>query len=303
MIFVVKKLAAYARLLRLSNGPTAIADVWMGYAVASGELTPTLPLALATVASLCLYHGGMALNDYRDAERDTAAKRNRPIATGQISLAAAKRVAHVLLLVGLFLTVAAGAAANSYGVMNVGLLLVVAIVAYNGRLKRTVAGPLLMGACRSLNGLLGMSITSGSGGVATIPWGIFAYVVGLTLFARDERDSTRRRQLVTGAVICLLGIAWLALGPELLRSAAAPPLAPTATVFWMVTALIATRGMAAAILQPSPKNIGRGVGIAIQGLVVIDATLATLYAGPMAGLAIFALLPITMLLARSIPQT
>lgn len=72
---------------------------------------------------------------------------------------------------------------------------------------------------------------------------------------------------------------------------------------WSTAGLFATRGMVAAILQPTPRNIGRGVGIAIQGLVVIDAVLATFYAGPVAGLAILALLPVTMLLSRWIPQT
>lgn len=300
---MVQKLGAYARLLRLSNGPTAVADVWMGYAVASGELAPSWALAFVTLASLCLYHGGMALNDCRDAKEDTAEERDRPIATGLISFTGAHRVATTLLRMGLLLAIAAGATVGSYLAAALGLLLLAAIVAYNGRLKRTVAGPFLMGACRGLNGLLGMSLASGPLAWATVPPGIFAYVVGLTLFARDERETPYRPQLVAGATLSLVGIASLALSPKLLATAAALAISDTAYLFWSVTALIATRGMAAAILQPTPKNIGRGVGIAIQGLIVIDATLATLYAGPMAGLAILALLPITMLLARSIPQT
>ena len=64
---VVKTLYAYARLLRISNAPTALADVWMGYAVANGRLEPTRELLLLSLASLCLYHAGMALNDLHDA--------------------------------------------------------------------------------------------------------------------------------------------------------------------------------------------------------------------------------------------
>ena len=90
---VVQKFAAYAKLLRLSNAPTAVADVWMGYAVATGRLEPTLPLALMTAASLCLYHGGMALNDAIDADRDEIENRRRPISEGHISRNRAYQIA------------------------------------------------------------------------------------------------------------------------------------------------------------------------------------------------------------------
>jgi 1,4-dihydroxy-2-naphthoate octaprenyltransferase len=300
---VVKKIAAYAKLLRLSNAPTAVADVWMGYAVATGKLEPTLPLCLMTAASLCLYHGGMALNDVRDAKQDAIDNRNRPIAAGLISYGVAKFISRSLLLLGLVLGVSAGVAAASFETIDEVLVLLVAIVAYNGRLKRTLLGPILMGVCRSLNAALGMSLSPMAGGNAAILLGIFVYVVGLTVFARDESKHGHRRQLALGLLLSIAGLAWLALMP-LLQSLPEAAKSPQAwTLLWIVTSLIAIRGMVAGILQPTPRNIGRGVGIAIQGLVVIDATLATLYAGPVAGLAILALLPVTMLLSRWIPQT
>ncbi|MEO0531862.1 MAG: UbiA family prenyltransferase [Planctomycetota bacterium] len=309
---MVNRIAAFAKLLRLSNGPTAVADVWMGYAVASGELTLTWPLALATVTSLCLYHGGMAMNDYHDAAEDAAEQRDRPIATGQVSSTAAFRVTMGLLHAGLILAIAASVAKGSGFTAATGLLLIASIVAYNSRYKNTVAGPLLMGACRFLNVHLGISASTHPAPTPDLDktpielvdaWQaallVGVYVLGVTWFARDERTAKSRWKLAAACAVC---VSSLVLGAtSMFRLTDVTPTAWWIT--WTAAGLFATRGMAAAILQPTPKNIGRGVGIAIQGLAVIDATLATLYAGPIAGLAILALLPLTMLLARLIPQT
>lgn len=302
--FVVQKLLAYARLLRLSNGPTAVADVWMGYAVVAGVLEPTWSLACVTLASLLLYHAGMIGNDLADVFDDRMEGRDRPIATqaiygwdamrvkGRMELAAVLLIATASLLIQLWLPVII-----AFGLWQ-------CIRFYNSDLKRSAAGPLLMGLCRGLNASLGMSVAGFAPESLTVPLGIVCYVAGVTLFARDERVAGGRSGLVAGLLLSLVGIGWLAASPLLLPSTATIPSTNSSwLVMWAAASLLATRGMAAAVLQPTPKTIGRGVGIAIQGLVVIDATLATLYAGPAAGLAILALLPITLLLALWIPQT
>lgn len=293
-----KKALAYARLLRLSNGPTALADVWMGYAVVSGSLEPEWPLVAASMISLCFYHGGMALNDAIDAERDAIENRGRPIAEGHMSRRTAFLLWSCLLLGGL---VASEFVGTSTLVVTICLMLF--IVAYNGPAKRTILGPPLMGACRGANGLLGMTAAGVASGppLYAIPLGLILYITGVTLYARDEAAGPKRSQLAVGASISLVGVVWLAIFTTAGDGVNAKPIAILG--FWAAVALMATRGMVAAILQPTSRNVGRGVGIAIQGLVVIDATLAALYAGPVAGLAILALLPVTMLLARWIPQT
>lgn len=286
---------AWARLLRLSNAPTAIADVWMGYAVATGGLAPCWPLVWLTVSSLCVYHAGMALNDAVDADDDRQHARARPIAQGLVSRPDAYVVACGLGGLGMVFAVMAAWAAGKPEPVVLGALLLLLIYAYNSRWKRTVVGPLIMGACRAGNGLLGASVGLTAEVVAHLAPGALAYVAGLTLFARDESGGGRRPQLFAGAMLAISGVAWLALRPG------AP--SGVAALLWAAAAVFALRGMAAALLQPTPQRVGRGVGIAIQGLVVINATLATLHAGPTAGLAILALLPVTQLLALFIPQT
>jgi 4-hydroxybenzoate polyprenyltransferase len=308
---VVKKIAAYAKLLRLSNAPTAVADVWMGYAVATGKLEPTLPLCLMTAASLCLYHGGMALNDAKDADEDINDNRGRPIEKGFISRHVAYGLAYTLSAIAIAVSFYLSVTFGRYDALLIATLLLAAIIAYNSRYKATIAGPMLMAFCRFLNVQLGSSaaiyaLQTVEGKAATDAADAFGasfiigcYVLGLTLYARHETTAAKRIPLLVGLSISLAAIA---LGATTL----AIPLTVLPLTWYLmfaVAGLFATRGMVAGILQPTPKNIGRGVGIAIQGLVVIDATLATLYAGPVAGLAILALLPVTMLLARWIPQT
>ncbi|WP_145114196.1 UbiA family prenyltransferase [Botrimarina mediterranea] len=311
MTSVVKKIAAYAKLLRLSNAPTAVADVWMGYAVVSGELKPTWPLALMTVASLCLYHGGMALNDANDAEEDARDNRGRPIENEQVSRNTAYSLAYGLFTLAILLSFYLCILIAGFELLFITALLCAAIIAYNSRYKPTVAGPFLMAFCRFLNVQLGSSAAvftlqtfegkapASLSDAYAAAFVIGCYVLGLTLFARHETAGANRVPLLIGLSISLAAIAIAATTLWI-----PPSVNPLSWRLMLVVAgLFSVRGMVAGILQPTPKNIGRGVGIAIQGLVVIDATLATLYAGPVAGLAILALLPVTMLLARWIPQT
>ena len=59
---------------------------------------PTLILLLA--ASTLLYAGGVALNDVYDADVDRQERPERPIPSGRVSLAAARRLGWMLLIAG-----------------------------------------------------------------------------------------------------------------------------------------------------------------------------------------------------------
>ena len=300
---------AYARLLRLSNGPTAVADVGMGFAVVAGTLEPTVPLVLLSLASLCLYHGGMAQNDAFDARRDADHDRGRPIAEGLISRRHAARLANLLIAMGVVLAAVASWWTGSMVAVVVAFGLSLAIGIYNSSLKRTLLGPVVMALCRVLNVGLGMAATMPDAAMTASEvapyFGVWRFPVrrGRHTFARDETEEGYRPTLLAGLSLCLAGITWFAFSPLWIPT---PHVAVTNlvwTLFWVVTALMTTRGLVAGILQPTPKTVGRGIGLAIQGIVVIDAVLASLYAGPVAALAIFALLPLVMLLSQKIPQT
>src|SRR5436305_254226 len=91
----------FARLVRLPNVFTAIADICLG-ALASAALPEHwFRFALIVVASISLYSAGMVWNDYFDVEEDRRERPIRPLASGRISLATAARLGSLLVAIGL----------------------------------------------------------------------------------------------------------------------------------------------------------------------------------------------------------
>src|SRR3954454_23421503 len=157
-------LRPYLQLVRLPNLPSALADICLG-ALATGSLPGRwLPFALLLLTSACLYSGGMVWNDFFDLEQDTRERPFRPLPSGRITRRRAALCGAILLAAGVLFAVCAGCALavreapspSLPAVLAVGL--VAAILAYDGGLKRTWAGPLGMGLCRFLNVLLGVSL-------------------------------------------------------------------------------------------------------------------------------------------------
>ena len=149
---------AWLQLLRLPNVFTAVADVMMGYLVTHGDLQPAAHFALLVAASCLLYLSGMVLNDVFDAEVDAREQPERPIPSGRVSLRRQRPSAgrcwpaacwsHGLRV----LWRAIGGRARSPRCLPCASCCTTRV------LKRTPLAPLVMGACRMLNVLLGMSL-------------------------------------------------------------------------------------------------------------------------------------------------
>lgn len=308
-------LAAYLELMRFSNVLTAVADVWMGMAVSLGALPEPAVTACVTLASVGLYLSGMVLNDVLDAAEDARQRSTRPIPSGRIGREQALRFGLALMGGGLAAAGMASVLTSSVLPAAISVALACTIYAYDAWPKPSPLKPLLMGACRGLNVLLGMSLVQGSldgeavgfgPRLAAIPVGMLIYIVGLTLFARNEAAVSSRPALAKASLTALGGIAILAATPLLPANGAGVSLRVTGLAWgllWVVTALLIARRFAAALLQPRPATVQGAVGNAIRGVIVIDAALAWGYAGQLWGLAILALLPPTMLLSRRVPQT
>jgi 4-hydroxybenzoate polyprenyltransferase len=246
-----------------------------------------------------LYLSGMVLNDVFDAEVDARDRPDRPIPSGRISLKAATAVGWGMLSAGLVLAWIVSYATNYWPPGVVATLLAACILLYDGALKRTRLAPLIMGECRMLNVLLGMS-------VMVIPWGkaeifiaigIGIYIMGVTIFARtDARISTRTR-LTSGLIVLLSGIVLLAAVPWL--TAERPPLAvivPGWYLLWAALALIIGRRCMMAVFEPSPKRVQTAVRNCVHSIIVLDAAVCVGYASPYWGFAVLSLLIPTMLL-------
>jgi 4-hydroxybenzoate polyprenyltransferase len=278
-------LSAYAQLVRLPNVFTALADITLG-ALATAALagSPTFgwySVLMLMAASACLYSAGMVWNDYFDLEQDRRERPDRPIPSGRVTTAAAARLGLGLLAVGLMNALLSGWHHDGWdgtaGVLAV--YLISSILLYDAWLKRTWAGPLGMGACRFLNVLLGLS---GGWRMASQGWGIHLaavvgiYIVGVTWFARTEARISRRSTLLAGGGVILAALlAALPLPLWFPRGTSSP------VFLYLLVGLgfFVVMPVANAIARPIPSTVQAAVKRAIFGLVVLDATLATVVAG------------------------
>src|SRR5438034_5905626 len=153
----------YARLVRLPNVFTAVADIALGWlgAWAAGTPADRWPSFLLLIgASACLYSAGMIWNDFFDIEQDRRERPFRPLPSGRLSRVAAGWLGATLLIIGCgFAGLASWLKGDSLfsAPLLLAVLLCAAIFLYDGWLNRTWAGPLGMGLCRFLNVLLGLS--------------------------------------------------------------------------------------------------------------------------------------------------
>ena len=269
------RLLALLQLCRIPNVFTALADITMGYLVAQQGLAPFLPLLLLATASSLIYTAGMVLNDVYDVDRDAQLRPHRPIPSGRVPLQMATSIGWTFLLVGVAL---AWVVSRFVGDLRPGVIatvLGVSVWCYDSRLKE-----LLMGACRALNVLLGMSVMSQawSSGHVLIALGIGVYVAGLTWFARTEAEQSRRPMLVGATLTMLLGMGLLACFPQNFLTPSGEPLATRSWLWLVLVAAILYRALPA-IRDPSPRHVQGVVKQYILGLIVLDAAVVWVVLG------------------------
>lgn len=295
---------AYARLLRIPNVFTAIADIGLCLFAARGTIPWSAAILLIAASSL-LYCGGMVWNDFFDIEQDRRERPFRPLPSGAITLRAAGILGVALLLIGWLLAALAGWRADEFAPAPavIAALLVVMIVAYDRWLKRTSAGPLGMGACRFLNVLLGCSLAVPD----VLPWGlklhlavvVAVYIIGVTLFARTEARRSEARQLQLAATVSGCGLAFALALPMHLPEGTSSVLFPYLLV---AVAFVIGVPAAQAWTKPEPTHVQYAVKRAVLGLIAIDAVLATAVAGS-AGLLLLVLLPPAAWLGKCVYST
>lgn len=267
------RVRAYLELVRLPNLFTAVGDVVAGYLVVSrGAAVSWRDLSLLIVASVCLYAGGVVLNDYFDRDVDRIERPERPIPSGRVHPRDALKLGARLLGLGCIFAVGVGIPS-----LLVAAILTGCIVLYDARGKRIeYVGSVNMGACRLLNVLLGASGVA----VATVePWLwlavpvallVFLYISAVTLLATGEVWGGNRTisALVFGAIVAVIGgVLWLGATDRL----AMPLLAlPFLAIFAAATLTAAGRVVGA----PTAPNIRRAIKVCILSLLLLDAAIA-----------------------------
>lgn len=294
---------ALAQLVRLPNVFTAMADIFLGFALTHGSFEPVPQFVMLIVASVCHYWAGMIFNDVFDRQIDLKERPLRPIPSGRVPLKLAVTLGLALNVIGIGIAAAVGM--NS---LFVALALTTAIYLYDGPLKRTPLGPLAMGSCRFFNVLLGASALTIVDGESTllmqslhVAAGLGVYVTGLTWFAKQEAKWSNRGLLVGAAVVINLGLAILL---AFLANAPAQSDRSMSMVLLAVVALTVIRRLVTAIIEPSPEHVQLAIKIMLLSLVMLDAMLVVFTTGqPTLGVATAALLVPAFILARWIPMT
>jgi 4-hydroxybenzoate polyprenyltransferase len=321
----VSPLLSYLRLFRLPNVFTAVADVMMGFLVVRGSLEPAVTFWCLVGASCCLYTAGMVLNDLYDLQADARERPDRPLPAGEIPAGRAKWIGYGLLLAGIAQGwVAAFVSFDSIAMpWRSGLVvtfLAVAVVAYDRGLKDTAIGPLVMGGCRALNVLLGMSLApvEAAGGPAllcsfTLPQivlatGMGVYVAGITWYSRTEATDSNQMQLTAAATVMLLGIVVIGAFPFVGEIAHAELMNKERWELWWALLLamlgftILRRSLTAA-WNPSPAAVQMAVKQALLSIIMLNAAVTLMVRGPFWAVAVVALLVPAIVLGKWVYST
>lgn len=203
----VARILSWLQLMRFPAVFTAISNVVAAQLIVTHGNPHAATLLFVLGASCCIYLAGMVLNDCFDMEEDRRDRPQRPLPSGRIALAAAWRLGWGLLLAGVALAAMAGTRP-----LAVACLLALAVVLYDGFLKRTAFGSVAMGTCRYLNWMLGLSVVPLQGAVLLLGIPILLYVISLTHLSREEARAANRGALLSCAVgIVLTGAVIVAL--------------------------------------------------------------------------------------------
>ncbi|WP_433894556.1 SCO3242 family prenyltransferase [Streptomyces sp. CA-111067] len=244
-------------------------------------------------ASVLLYWGGMALNDYADREVDAVERPGRPIPSGRVSPAVALGTATALTAAAL------GVAAVSGGrrALVTAVPLAALVWAYDLGLKDTPLGGPAMAAARGLDVLLaaGPDGARAAAPAAAVVAGHTGIVMALSRSEVTGSSATLPEATLAATTALAAGVAALPGASGRQRATAAAVLA----------VYLRTFGGAQfdAIRKPDPRRLQRAVGSGILGLIPLQAALAVRRGAAGTALPLLAALPLARRLSRKVSPT
>ncbi|MBK7877552.1 MAG: UbiA family prenyltransferase [Planctomycetes bacterium] len=319
---------AWGRLLRLSLAPSALADVAAGAVFAQGGFHPAgRELWTMLAASACVYHGGMALNDWSDREHDARTRPDRPIPSGAISARAALVVAALLLVLGVALAWSVGPSTGAWtSVAAAGA------IAYDLVGRGPVLGPALLALCRAANLGSGIALgllhgTSHVGAPVEVQYAhlvplVFyaAYVFGVSRVGRmeDAEDDApiEPAPWILLALVALVALPWspppgLALSAAQLDFDSNGHLLPVVVLRWSAGLLALAAAYAPLRLVARTRTwtrplVLRAMGLLLRRLLVLTGSLALATCtldGALVAAAILAGYPLSFALRKVFPPS
>jgi 4-hydroxybenzoate polyprenyltransferase len=267
-------IVSVARVLRLSLAPTAAADILAGLVLGFGGALPGARIVLLLVgASLSVYHGGMALNDWADREVDRGTRPDRPLPAGDLAPSVVLAGGLVLLAVGIAL---ASLVSFLVGIWVAGVA--VSALLYDLAGRGPFSGPLLLGACRAGNLGTGLFAAGHLGLLWIIPLVYGAYVFSISRMGRledavpQEVDLSRARShLLTAAALLVLA--------GCLAPLEAWPVGPAAALGLSVAGAVGLF-RAAGNREWTSGAVEAAMGLALRRLLIFTAATSCLAGAP-----------------------
>ena len=285
-------LKALLSLTRPANLVTAVADVLAGIAIAGyfhDFAPPPAPIGLLSLATICLYGGGVVFNDVFDAELDAIERPERPIPSGIVSKNVASLLGTILLVLGISASFLVNQTA---GFLAIGIAVASLVYDRFGK-HHNWLGPVNMGLCRGLNLLLGISILPNQ----VLPWawvGLvpIAYIAAITMISRGEVHGGSATTLRVAGLLYALVIGCVAALAQRQQQLG------TAVPFLLLFGYYIFPPLWRAVKEPIGQNIGLAVRAGVLSLIVMNAAWVAAFASFPLALLVFCLLPLSRLLAR-----
>jgi len=283
---------SWLQLVRPANVLTAISDVAAGAALAAavdGSAVVGFPsLFCAAFSGMLLYTGGIVFNDVFDAALDRVERPERPIPSGKVPKSGAVVLGIAAFALGCLLAFLVNKTAFF---LSLGIVLLCFL--YNGTAKRHfVLGPVVMGACRGLDLLLGVAVFPSAlwlWPIAIVP---VVYIAAVTNISRGEVYGNNRTAMWVSTllyalvVLLLLGLAYI-----MDRNSAA-------LFFVLSFALTVAVPLFRALRSPAPMNIRRAVKFGVLGLVLMNASWVAIAGFWPFALCVCAILPLSVYLGK-----
>ncbi|MBB4080662.1 4-hydroxybenzoate polyprenyltransferase [Lewinella aquimaris] len=277
--------------MRPANLVTAVADILAGASVAAavtGAIDHQVGwLALATIG---LYGGGVVFNDVFDVDLDRIERPERALPSGRVSIASAVFLGGMLLFMGIIISALVSGTSGAIAIIVAALALT-----YDKKAKHhPVFGPLVMGLCRGVNLLLGVSLSIVA--LQTYWWLAFipiVFIAAITLTSRGEVGGNNRASIRLALSLDVLVALTLLLIPRF-TAANFLPLFP----FFLLWFGMNVHAKLTAIRDNRPDLIKRAVKTGVVSLIPLNACLTAAFLGIPAGLMVLLLLPVSLGLAR-----
>lgn len=273
-------------MLRISNAPTVVSQVFAGaavgwYALPAGAALPLGALVLVLVGVPLSYLSGMILNDVFDARVDATERPDRPIPSGRIPLFLAGFIGGSMLLIGVSMLAVASPSTLPWAIA-----LGVCILAYDMLHTFSAASIVLMASCRGLVPVIAAFAISSNTDWSILAWiagAAFAFIAAVSIAARNEmtgfglvaRAAAWSLPVATCAPLGMWGALAIDPGGALLSS-----MVVGAT---LLAAYLVVVGIRTASKRESPRAVPLAVAMWIGAIPAIDAATCFLLGSPTLG--------------------